>query len=143
MLMNNLLRKRSINVNNLPNIFKDCSENNLYRWRQRRWLTTESKHIVDIIKFNCCQLICYYPTRHCSNDIKINLAKKTQEFFRKTMDVINVFQNIISSNKIFKLIAKNQRTFNIYDKELFNYYNKQVISYNRNKNTKKNIELNN
>ena len=99
------------------------------------------KNIVDIIKFNCCQLLCYYPTRHCTNDIKINIAKNAQKYFRKTMDIISIFQNVVTGQKIFKLVVKNQKMFGIYDKEIY-YYNKPIIGSNIIESTDKNTKFN-
>ena len=139
MLMNNILNKRSYIINKTPNFFRKNSENNQYKWRQRkRKCIINENSIVDIIKFNWCQLLCYYPIKHCSNNIKINLAKNAQKFFRKTLDVISVFQNVTLSQKMFNLVAKNQRILGIYNKEDY-YYNKPVINNSRMKNTDKNI----
>ena len=125
MSMNNIIKKRSFYINQIRNSFKEDSKNK----RRRRNLKSK-KTIVDFIKFNCCQLICYYPTRHCSNNIKINLAKNAQKFFRKTLDIINVFQNSVTTHKIYKLIVKNQRIFEIYDKEFF-CFRKPIITNSR------------
>ena len=90
----------------------------------------ENGKYIDFIKLNCCQLLCYYPIKHCSNNIKINLAKNAQKYFRKTMDIISIFQNVITNQKISKLILKNQKLLGLYDKEIC-YYNKPIITDNR------------
>ena len=141
MLINNILKKRSFNLKKTPNIFKENLENNQYKYRDWGENLESEKHIVDVIKFNCCQLLCYYPIRYCSNNVKINLAKKAQKFFRKTLDIISIFQNISTNQKIFKLVAKNQKFFGVYDKEVY-YYNKPIITDDRIKKTSKNIEVN-
>ena len=140
MLMNDILKKQSFNINKIPIIYKEPSENNQFRIRERKVNKLErKKHIVDIIKFKCYQLLFYYPIKYCSNKIKINLAKNAQDHFRKTMDVISIFRNVVTNQKIYKLIVKNQRIFNINDKEFF-YYNKPIIGDNRvEKSTEKNI----
>ena len=137
-LMNNGLQKQSfnLNINQIPNIFR--TENNQYKRKKKRGRVEDSeKRIVDAIKFNCFQLLCYYPIKYCSNN-KINILKNAQRFFKSTMDVTNVFKNVITSQKIFKLVVKNQKIFGIDDKEFYSCIN-PIISYNRiEKNTKKN-----
>ena len=142
MLINNILQKKSFfNINKTPNIFRRNSENNRSKWRRKRRRNVEiEKGIIDFIKFNCCQLLCYYAIRHCSNNIKIELAKNVQKYFRKIMDVISIFQSVTNSQKIFRLVTKNQRMLGICDRE-FIYYN-TPINNNRFKNTKKNMDLN-
>ena len=138
MFVNNLVKNRSFKLKQAPNIFREDSENNQYKWKKRkRWSIESEKRIFDFIKFNCCQLFCYYPIRHCSNNIKNNLAKNAQKFFRKNMDVISVFQNVVTGQKIFKLVAKNQRIFGIYDRERY-YYN-NIINNNKIENDSKKI----
>ena len=134
MLINNILESRNFNINQKSNIFRGCSENNQYKWKKRVEI---EERLADNIKFNCCQLLCYYPIKRCSNNTKINIAKNAQKFFRETVDVISVFQNVVSSQKIFKLVVKNRRVFGIYDNEFY-YYNNRIINNNRiKKNTKK------
>ena len=87
------------------------------------------KHLVDIIKFNFCQLLCYNPFIH--NNSEINLAKKAQRFFRKNLDVINVLQNNVTVQKMSKLVTENEKgIFNIYDDKKLSYYKRPVISNN-------------
>ena len=130
MLINNILKKRSFSINKNPNLYKESSENNKYKLMKKRKSVESGKHIIDIIKFNYIQLLCYYPIKHCSNDIKINISKNAQKFFRKTMDIISIFRNIITSEKIFKLIMKNQEKFSTIYKEFY-YYHKPIISNNK------------
>ena len=112
-LMNDILKKQTFNINHIPNIYKEGLENSQYKIRERKKSVKNEKHIVDIIKFNCCQLLCYYPIKHCSNNIKINLARNAQKFIRKTLDIVSVFQNVVHSQKISRLILKNQRILGI------------------------------
>ena len=49
---------------------------------------------------------------------------------RKTLDIISVFRNAINSQKIYKLVMKNQRVFDMYEKEFF-YNNKQINNCDR------------
>ena len=131
LINNNILQNRSININQTPNISKRYSENNIYNWRQRKRKSADSeKSLENNIKFNCYQLLCYYPIRYFSNNVNINLAKSAQNFFRKTMDIVSIFQNVVTSQKIFKLMAKNQRLFSIYDEEFSNHH-KPIINNNR------------
>ena len=110
MLMNNVLRKRTFNVNKIQNIYRKDLENNQLNWKKNKKSIIENKKsIEDILKFNYCQLLCYYPIRHCSNNVKINIAKNAQEYFRNTMDIISIFQNVVTSQKISKLVLKNQK----------------------------------
>ena len=139
MFMNEILRKRTFNINKIPNIYsennnKEDLKNNKNKFEQRRSSVENVKHIVDFLKFNYCQLLCYHPIKHCSNNIKINLAKNAQKYFRKTLDIISVFQNVVISQKISKLVLKNQRVFGIYDNKI--YYNRPIISNDK-------IEINN
>ena len=130
-LINDELKKRNFNINQISNIYKKSLENNQYKRGKKR----NEKGIVDVKKFSCCQLLCYYPINLYSNNNKINLAKNAQNFFRKTLDVISVFQNIVTNQKISKLILKNKKIFRSSEKEIF-YNNKPFISDNR-------IEMNN
>ena len=108
MIMNNVIQKRTLNINQIPNIFREVSENNQYMNRERIRRVKSQKYISNIIKFNCCQLLCYSPTKHCSRNIKINLAKNAQNYFRKTLDIISVFQDAINNKKIIELIMNNR-----------------------------------
>ena len=124
----NKIQRRSI-INKMPNIYREGSGNIKNKLRESRSIDNE-KYIVDVLKFNWCQLLCYHPIKYYSNNIKVNLARNAQKFFRKTMDVISVFRNVVTSQKIFQLILKNQRIFGIYGKDIYNY-NKPIISNDR------------
>ena len=146
MLINDILRKRTFNVNKIHNayrndIYKESLKNNQYKWRKSSKMSIENnKDIVDILKLNYCQLLCYHPIKHCSNNIKINLAKNAQKYFRKTMDIISVFQNVVTCQKIYKLILNNKKEFDIHDNKIF-YYNKQIISDNNIENNNRDLNI--
>ena len=129
MKINNFVKRRTFNISQMPKIFRRSSDNNQFRFGQRM-MSGKSEKVIDFIKFNCCQLLCYYAIKHCSNNFKIKLVKNAQKFIRKNLDIISVFQNVVQSNKIMKLILKNQEIFEILDKESYNY-NKPIINDNR------------
>ena len=76
-------------------------------------------------------LLCYYPIKYYSNNVKINIVKEVRKYFRKTMDIVSVFQKVVTSQKIFKLELKNQKVFGVNWKWIHYYYDKPIISNNR------------
>ena len=88
----------------------------------------ESKDIVDMIKNNWRQFLCFYPLKQCLNNIKVVSAENGLKFYTKNLDVINVFQNIATMKKLHDYMLTNKRIFNLSDSNKFIKYYKPVIS---------------
>ena len=130
---NNFLTKNIINqknqgnnssFNNLRvNVEKEIIDNNKNINKQK-----DIKYIVDMVKINWYQFLCYYPLKQCSNNIKIDLIENGRKFYKQNLDIINVFKNIIMWKKLYEYFLTNKKIFGLSDNNNISYYDKPIIS---------------
>ena len=120
-------KKKKININTFNNYRKNLNKE-IIDDKKNLNKSEESKDIVDMIKINWRQFLCFYPLKQCSDNIKVTLVENGLKFYRKNLDVINVFQNMTTMKKFYDYMLTNKRMFNLSDSNKFIKYDKPVIS---------------
>ena len=126
-LINNIInRKKRRNSNSFSNLKENLK--NEIKGRRKRINKEKNNHcIVDRIKINWYQFLCYFPLKQCSNDIKINLAKNGRKFYKQNLDVINVFKNMMMRKKLYEYILANKKIFGLSDNNNISFFEKPII----------------
>ena len=140
--VNHIYNKNISNNNLFPenNINQKKCDNNLNNFRENLEKEIKDyninnqkndKYIVNTIKINLCKLLCYWPIKHFTNNTEVILIEKGRKIFMESLDVVNVFQNIMRIKKVYDNILKNKGVFDLSDNNInISYLNKQIFSDN-------------
>ena len=132
-LMKNIKHQKILSNSNSFNNFRENLENESKDYRKNINNQDDSKYIVDMIKINWFQFLCYYPLKKCSNNDKINLAENGRKVYKQNLDIINIFQNITMMKKWHDYMLKNKKIlFDLYKNNNISIYDKPIISENLN-----------
>ena len=131
-LINIINKKKLINNNNNPvDNFKENKEKEIENQRVYINKQEETKYIVDAIKISWYQfLFCYSFKKHSSN-IKITMIENGRKFYKRNLDIINVFTTIITTKKLNDYVLTNKKIFGLPDNNNNSFYDRPII-YNNN-----------
>ena len=126
---NNSIMKNVINQRKWSNcnLFNNFRENMMKEIIKNKNKNDDSKYVIDMIKINWYQFLCYYPARQCSNNIKIKLAENGRKLYMQNLDVINVFKIIMMMKMLFNNKSKNKRIFDFSDNNNSSFYDKPIV----------------
>ena len=126
----NIIQKEWDNNSPFTNFsnFRKNAEREMQNRRKNTKNHEDSKYIINMIKIDWYEFLCYCELKKCSNNVKVKLAENGRKLFVENLDIINGFKNMIMTKKLFGYMLENRRLFGLSNNNI-SYYDKPIISY--------------